>query len=96
MVVAPYLGAASTKRLAENQQTIRIPETRAMKVTYDRKTDTLSVLLHEDVKVAESDEDRPGRVNMTELSRMGSWRDGMRSSATEIQEPRANAVRISE
>ena len=33
-----------------------------MKVTYDRKTDTLSVLLHDDVKVAESDEDKPGVI----------------------------------
>ena len=33
-----------------------------MKVTYDRKTDTLSVLLQDDVKVAESDEDKPGVI----------------------------------
>ncbi len=33
-----------------------------MKVTYDRKTDTLSVLLQERVAVAESDEDKPGVI----------------------------------
>ncbi len=33
-----------------------------MKVTYDRKTDTLSVLLRDDVEVAESDEDKPGVI----------------------------------
>jgi len=33
-----------------------------MNVTYDRKTDTLSVLLQQNVAVAESDEDKPGVV----------------------------------
>jgi uncharacterized protein YuzE len=33
-----------------------------MKVRYDPKTDTLTVLLKEDVAVAESDEDRPGVI----------------------------------
>lgn len=33
-----------------------------MKVTYDQKTDTLSVILREDVPVAESDEDKPGVI----------------------------------
>jgi len=33
-----------------------------MKVTYDRKTDTLSVLLQDSVAVAESDEDKPGVI----------------------------------
>ena len=33
-----------------------------MKVTYDRKTDTLSVVLKENVTVAESDEDKPGII----------------------------------
>lgn len=31
-----------------------------MKVTYDRQTDTLFVILKGDVPVAESDEDKPG------------------------------------
>lgn len=33
-----------------------------MKVTYDPRTDTLSVILKEGVRVAESDEDKPGVV----------------------------------
>lgn len=33
-----------------------------MKVTYDRQTDTLSVLLKEGVSVIESDEDKPGVI----------------------------------
>ena len=33
-----------------------------MKVAYDRKTDTLSVILKEGVAVAESDEDKPGVI----------------------------------
>ena len=33
-----------------------------MKVSYDPKTDTLSFILKEDAKVAESDEDKPGVI----------------------------------
>lgn len=33
-----------------------------MKINYDRKTDTLRVLLQEGVAVAESDEDKPGVI----------------------------------
>ena len=33
-----------------------------MKVTYDPKTDTLSVILKENTPVAESDEDKPGVI----------------------------------
>ena len=33
-----------------------------MTITYDRKTDTLSLLLQDDVKVAESDEEKPGVI----------------------------------
>ena len=33
-----------------------------MKVFYDPRTDTLSVVLKEDVQVAESDEDKPGVI----------------------------------
>lgn len=33
-----------------------------MKVTYDKKTDTLSVILRDKASVAESDEDKPGII----------------------------------
>ncbi|MBI2215775.1 MAG: DUF2283 domain-containing protein [Candidatus Rokubacteria bacterium] len=33
-----------------------------MKITYDRETDTLSVIFKDDVLVAESDEDKPGVI----------------------------------
>lgn len=33
-----------------------------MKVTYDQRTDTLSVVLNERAQVAESDEDKPGVI----------------------------------
>lgn len=33
-----------------------------MKVTYDPGTDTLTVILKDDVQVAESDEDKPGVI----------------------------------
>ena len=33
-----------------------------MKVTYDSRTDSLTVILKEDVPVAESDEDKPGVI----------------------------------
>jgi uncharacterized protein YuzE len=33
-----------------------------MKVSYDEKTDTLSVILRENTPVAESDEDKPGII----------------------------------
>ena len=33
-----------------------------MKVTYDRRTDTLSVIFKDDSQVAESDEEKPGIV----------------------------------
>jgi uncharacterized protein YuzE len=37
-------------------------EEREMKVAYDPKTDTLTVILRDDVQVAESDEDKPGVI----------------------------------
>ena len=33
-----------------------------MKVTYDPRTDTLTVVLKDDARVAESDEDKPGVI----------------------------------
>jgi YD repeat-containing protein len=33
-----------------------------MKVTYDSRTDTLTIVLRDDVRVAESDEDKPGVI----------------------------------
>ena len=33
-----------------------------MKVTYDTKTDSLTVILNEQVAIAESDEDKPGII----------------------------------
>ncbi len=33
-----------------------------MKISYDQKTDTLSVVLKEGVQVSESDEDKPGVI----------------------------------
>jgi uncharacterized protein YuzE len=33
-----------------------------MKVAYDRRTDTLSVILKDDASVAESDEEKPGVI----------------------------------
>jgi uncharacterized protein YuzE len=33
-----------------------------MKATYDRRTDTLTLILRDDAKVAESDEDKPGVI----------------------------------
>jgi uncharacterized protein YuzE len=39
-----------------------ILEALVMKVRYDRKTDTLSLVLRDNVKVVESDEDKPGVI----------------------------------
>ena len=33
-----------------------------MKATYDAKTDTVSIILKADAKIAESDEDKPGVI----------------------------------
>ena len=33
-----------------------------MKVTYDTETDSLTVILNEEVAIAESDEDKPGII----------------------------------
>jgi uncharacterized protein YuzE len=50
-----------------------------MKVTYDRETDTLSVILREGVQVAESDEDKPGVIlDYDEEGSLVSWRSWTR------------------
>ena len=33
-----------------------------MKATYDSRTDTLSIILRDDARIAESDEDKPGVI----------------------------------
>lgn len=50
------------KRLLDAMQDRQVLEDRHMKITYDRQTDTLSVILKDDVPVAESDEDKPGVI----------------------------------
>jgi uncharacterized protein YuzE len=45
-----------------NKQGREVLEGRGMKTTYDRQTDTLTVILREGVRVAESDEDKPGVI----------------------------------
>jgi uncharacterized protein YuzE len=45
-----------------DEQVRQVLESRDMKITYDRHTDTLSVILKDDVVVAESDEDKPGVI----------------------------------
>lgn len=42
--------------------TQQVLEATAMKVSYDERTDTLSVVLLSGVPVAESDEDKPGVI----------------------------------
>jgi uncharacterized protein YuzE len=41
---------------------LAVLEERAVKFTYDPRTDTLSVIFKDDASVAESDEDKPGIV----------------------------------
>jgi uncharacterized protein YuzE len=44
------------------EQNCEIREQASMKVTYDPKTDTLTVILMDNVPVAESDEEKPGVI----------------------------------
>ncbi len=43
-------------------QNLEVLEGTPLKVSYDPKTDTLSFILKEDTRVAESDEDKPGII----------------------------------
>jgi uncharacterized protein YuzE len=45
-----------------HEQDSKVLEERGMKVTYDARTDTLTVILKEGVRVAESDEDKPSVI----------------------------------
>lgn len=59
------LAAFSNSRLqniVQDEQNREILEKTAVKITYDAKTDSLTVILKENVRVAESDEDKPGVV----------------------------------
>ena len=46
----------------QDHQDWKVLEGLVMKVRYDRKTDTLSLVLRDNVKVFESDEDKPGVI----------------------------------
>lgn len=45
-----------------HEQDCQVLEEGIMKVTYDPKTDTLSVILKDATPIAESDEDKPGVI----------------------------------
>src|ERR1051326_2713949 len=45
-----------------HEQSRQILEGSVMRVSYDAKTDTLSVILRDDVAVVESDENKPGVI----------------------------------
>lgn len=45
-----------------HEQDREVLEGTTVRVSYDPKTDTLSVILKEDIVVAESDEDKPGVI----------------------------------
>jgi uncharacterized protein YuzE len=46
-----------------------------VKAVYDAKTDTLSIILNADARVAESDEDKPGVIlDYDELGNRSLWK----------------------
>ena len=63
-----------------------------MKATYDRQTDTLTVILRDGAHVTESDEDKPGvildyddRGNLVSLEVLDAPRRGSEASKMEFQ-----------
>jgi uncharacterized protein YuzE len=48
--------------LAEPIREYLVAEKRAVKITYHRQTDTLSVVFRDEAPIAESDEDKPGVI----------------------------------
>ncbi|GIW92426.1 MAG: hypothetical protein KatS3mg110_0467 [Pirellulaceae bacterium] len=54
--------AGRSRHSLPNELRLKILEQRDMKVTYDAKTDTLTVIFKGDAQVAESDEVKPGVI----------------------------------
>ena len=75
-----------------DEQDREVLEGRGMKATYDRQTDTLTVILRDGVRVTESDEDKPGvildyddRGNLVSLEVLDASRRVSEASKMEFQ-----------